>query len=71
MLAQLSLLCAILPLIAGAGIGPYSVSDVTVSGLSAGGFMAVQLHVAFSSIVNGSGIFAGVNTLSPFIISQS
>lgn len=40
-------------------LGPYSVSDVTVSGLSAGGFMAVQLHVTFSSIINGSAVFAG------------
>lgn len=41
-------------------LGPYKVSDVTVSGVSAGGYMAVQMHIAFSSIVNGSGIFAGV-----------
>ena len=41
-------------------LGTYSISDVTVSGLSSGGFMAVQVHVAFSSIVNGSAIFAGV-----------
>lgn len=42
-------------------LGPYSVSDVTVSGLSSGAFMAVQMHVAYSSIVNGSAIFAGVS----------
>lgn len=42
-------------------LGPYSVSDVTVSGLSAGAYMAVQMHVAYSSIVNGSAIFAGVS----------
>jgi hypothetical protein len=40
-------------------LGPYKVSDITVSGLSAGGFMAVQMHVAFSSIINGSAVFAG------------
>lgn len=40
-------------------LGTYKISDVTVSGLSAGGFMAVQVHVAFSSVVNGSAIFAG------------
>eukprot|EP01039_Chlorochromonas_danica_P005447 gene5446-5995_t len=40
-------------------LGPYKISDVTVSGVSAGGYMAVQMHIAFSSIVNGSGIFAG------------
>lgn len=42
-------------------LGPYTISDVTVSGLSAGAFMAVQLHMAFSSLVNGSAIFAGVS----------
>jgi poly(3-hydroxybutyrate) depolymerase len=36
-----------------------SASEVTVSGLSAGGFMAVQLHVAHSAIVKGAGIVAG------------
>ena len=41
-------------------LGPYKVSDVTVSGISAGGFMAVQLHVAYSSIINGSAAFAAV-----------
>lgn len=44
-------------------LGTYSISDVTVSGLSSGGYMAVQFHVAFSSVVNGSAIFAGVNEL--------
>jgi poly(3-hydroxybutyrate) depolymerase len=32
---------------------------LTVSGLSAGGFMASQFHVAFSSAVSGAAIFAG------------
>jgi len=32
----------------------------TVSGISSGGAMAVQFHVAHSSIVNGAGIIAGV-----------
>jgi poly(3-hydroxybutyrate) depolymerase len=36
-----------------------SASEVTVSGLSAGGFMAVQLHVAHSAIVKGAGVVAG------------
>ncbi|MFQ6022600.1 MAG: hypothetical protein ACE5NW_07760 [Acidiferrobacterales bacterium] len=31
----------------------------SVSGLSSGGFMAVQFHVAFSSIVVGAGVVAG------------
>jgi poly(3-hydroxybutyrate) depolymerase len=34
-------------------------SKVTVSGLSSGGFMAVQMHVAYSSVFSGAGIFAG------------
>ena len=32
--------------------------NITVSGLSAGGFAAVQLHVAFSSTFRGAGVFA-------------
>ncbi|HEU0289740.1 MAG TPA: depolymerase [Burkholderiales bacterium] len=32
---------------------------VTVSGISSGGFMAVQFHVAHSSIVRGAGVLAG------------
>jgi poly(3-hydroxybutyrate) depolymerase len=34
-------------------------SNVTVSGLSSGAFMAVQFHVAHSSIVRGAGVLAG------------
>jgi poly(3-hydroxybutyrate) depolymerase len=34
-------------------------SNVTVSGFSSGGFMAVQLHVAHSAIVKGAGVVAG------------
>lgn len=34
-------------------------SSITVSGVSAGGFMAVQLHVALSSIFKGAGSAAG------------
>ena len=44
-------------------IGTYNISDVTVSGISAGGFMAVQLHVAYSATINGAAIFAGKNIL--------
>lgn len=33
--------------------------SVTVSGLSSGAFMAVQMHVAFSSLFDGVGVFAG------------
>ena len=34
-------------------------AGVTASGLSAGGFMAVQLHVAHSAVVAGAGVVAG------------
>ncbi len=34
-------------------------AQTSVSGLSSGGYMAVQFHVAFSSIVRGAGIVAG------------
>lgn len=42
-------------------LGPYKISDVTVSGISSGGYMAVQLHISHSSVVNGSAVFAGVS----------
>jgi len=35
------------------------VSAVTVSGVSAGGYMAVQVHVAHSASVKGAGVIAG------------
>jgi len=35
------------------------VGKMTTGGLSAGGFMAVQFHVAFSSSVSGASVFAG------------
>lgn len=47
-------------------LGTYKVSDVTVSGISSGGYMAVQMHIAHSAIVNGSAIFAGVSECSKF-----
>jgi hypothetical protein len=34
-------------------------SRITVSGVSSGGFMAVQLHVAYSSVFNGAASLAG------------
>ncbi|CAF5017607.1 unnamed protein product [Rotaria sp. Silwood1] len=34
-------------------------TDVTVSGISSGGAMAVQLHMAFSNDISGCGILAG------------
>ncbi len=41
-------------------------SSTSVSGLSSGGFMAVQFHVAFSSLMKGAAIFAG----GPYMCSQ-
>jgi uncharacterized protein (TIGR03382 family) len=41
-------------------------ATVTVAGISSGGFMAVQLHVAFSSRIHGAAIFAG----GPFYCAQ-
>jgi poly(3-hydroxybutyrate) depolymerase len=40
---------------------------VTVSGLSSGGSMAVQFHVAHSSLVSGAGVFAG----APYYCAQA
>mmetsp|Transcript_20954 Transcript_20954/g.30208 ORF Transcript_20954/g.30208 Transcript_20954/m.30208 type:complete len:334 (+) Transcript_20954:75-1076(+) len=40
--------------------------SVTVSGLSSGGFMAVQMHVAYSSLFSGVGVFAG----GPYFCAQ-
>jgi hypothetical protein len=40
---------------------PYNVSKITVSGISSGGAMAVQLHVSFSSLIEGVGVVAGRN----------
>ncbi|KYR01545.1 polyhydroxybutyrate depolymerase [Tieghemostelium lacteum] len=40
-------------------LGKNSSNQITVSGISSGGFFAVQFHVAFSSIVEGAGIIAG------------
>jgi hypothetical protein len=34
-------------------------TGITVSGLSSGGFFAHQFHIAYSKLVNGSGILAG------------
>lgn len=39
-------------------LGPYKISDVTVSGVSSGGYMAVQMHISYSSIINGTAAFA-------------
>jgi len=44
-----------------------NINDTTVGGLSAGGFFAVQMHVAFSNIIKASAVFAG----GPFHCAQS
>jgi hypothetical protein len=41
--------------------------DLTVSGLSSGGYMAVQMQVAHSASINGSAIFAG----GPYYCAES
>ena len=42
------------------------INQTSVSGLSAGGYMAVQFDVAFSSTLRGAGIIAG----GPFYCAQ-
>jgi hypothetical protein len=41
--------------------------SVTVSGLSSGGFMSVKIHVAYSSLINGVGVFSG----GPYYCAQN
>lgn len=45
--------------LAGALALAIDISQTSTSGLSSGGFMAVQFHVAFSSIMRGAAVFAG------------
>jgi poly(3-hydroxybutyrate) depolymerase len=42
-----------------ATLGRYNISAVYDSGVSSGGFMADQLHVAYSGTIKGTGVFAG------------
>lgn len=42
------------------------ITQTSTSGLSSGGFMAVQFHVAYSSIMKGAAVFAG----GPFYCAQ-
>src|SRR5688572_24172839 len=37
---------------------PLAADSVTVSGISSGGYMAVQFHVAHSALVHGAGVIA-------------
>jgi len=51
--------------------GEVDPSEVTISGLSSGGFFAHQFHVAYSKLVKGAGIIAGgpygcVETVGPY-----
>lgn len=59
---MLAAACALGPALAAAQPLPsleLDPSATTVSGLSSGGFMAVQLQVAFSSAIAGAGVIAG------------
>lgn len=56
-------LCAVGPVWAtDAPLGSYAIDihQTSVSGVSSGGAMAVQMHVAYSSIMRGVGVIAGV-----------
>jgi poly(3-hydroxybutyrate) depolymerase len=56
-----TILLGALSLSAGAGeTADIDTGRVTVSGLSAGGAMAQQLHIAYSDVFSGAGIIAGV-----------
>lgn len=61
-MAPSSVLCVSLGVVnaVGSPLQAYNVDpDLTVSGISAGAFFAVQYHVAFSAEVRGAGIVAG------------
>jgi hypothetical protein len=57
----LVLLFACIVLVSGGKLPSYKVdiSETRVSGLSAGGFMAVQMHFAFSKYIKAAAVFAG------------
>jgi poly(3-hydroxybutyrate) depolymerase len=68
------LLCAAAPVLCGMATAAEPLpalradaSQLSVSGLSSGGYMAVQFHVAFSASVIGAGIVAG----GPFYCAQN
>jgi poly(3-hydroxybutyrate) depolymerase len=46
---------------------PLAADTVTVSGISSGGYMAVQFHVAHSALVHGAGVIAA----GPFYCAQN
>ena len=55
-------LCFVSPVLAAPPLPSYGVdiNQTSVSGVSSGGAMAVQMHVAHSSIMRGVGVIAGV-----------
>jgi len=62
-----SFVAASLAALATKPLGSYQVTDVTVSGLSSGAYMATQMHVAYSETVTGAAIFAG----GPYYCAES
>ncbi|WP_329792908.1 PHB depolymerase family esterase [Lentzea sp. DG1S-22] len=56
--ASLSISLAAVPPPQSGSLTKYDVTGTYVSGLSSGGFMANQLHVAYSSVFQGAGIFS-------------
>jgi hypothetical protein len=56
-------LCLVKPLLAEPPLPSYGIdiNQTSVSGISSGGAMAVQMHVAHSSIMRGVGVMAGVS----------
>lgn len=56
---MLSILCVAVLLVASVAEAKPPRTDITVSGISSGGAMAAQLHLAYSSVVSASGIVAG------------
>lgn len=65
----LSLLCLVIDVSSSnIKLKKYDIYDaITVSGLSSGAYFAVQFHISFSSIINGSAVFAG----GPFYCAES
>ena len=42
-------------------LAKYNISSVTVSGVSSGAYMAVQMHISYSMVISGMAAFAGVS----------
>ncbi|MFC3890574.1 hypothetical protein ACFOWZ_03755 [Lentzea rhizosphaerae] len=56
--ASMSMSTAAVPAPQPGTLGGYDITGTYVSGLSSGGFLANQLHVAYSSVFQGAGIFS-------------